>query len=69
MLGLCIVLLITEFMYAEDEFDEYQDISEELYVDIKTKNNILQTILKESEKKVLSNEDIKDIINPNTILL
>ena len=59
-----IMLLITEFMYAEDDLDEYQDNSEELY-----KSEIIQTILKESEKKDLSYEDIKDIINPHTILL
>ena len=62
MLGICIFLLINEFMYAED--DEYYSINEELY-----KSDIIQTILKESEKKELSYEDIKDIINPNTILL
>jgi len=64
MFGMYIMLLITEFMYAEDDLDEYQDNSEELY-----KSEIIQTILKESEKKDLSYEDIKDIINPHTILL
>ena len=64
MLGICIFLLINEVMYAEDDEYEYESINEELY-----KSDIIQTILKESEKKELSYEDIKDIINPNTILL
>ena len=59
-----IFLLINEVMYDEDDLDEYQDKS-----DIDTKSDIIDTILKESEKKELSNEDIKDIINLNTILL
>ena len=59
-----IFLLINEVMYDEDDLDEYQDKS-----DIDTKSDIIDTILKEYEKKELSNEDIKDIINLNTVLL
>jgi hypothetical protein len=51
-------------MYAEDDLDEYQDNSEELY-----KSDIIQTILKESEKKEISHEEINEIINPNFAVL
>ena len=69
MLGYFIVFLTIEYMFGEGEPDEFQATREELFEDIYDKNTIIQTILKESEKKDLSYEDIKDIINPHTILL
>jgi hypothetical protein len=69
MLGMCIFFLSIEYMFGEDELDEFQATRDELFEDIYDKNTIIQTILKESEKKEISHEEINEIINPNFALL
>ena len=72
MLGYFIVFLTIEYMFGEeepDEPDEFQATREELFEDIYDKNTIIQTILKESEKKEISHEEINEIINPNFAVL
>ena len=69
MLGYFIVFLTIEYMFGEEEPDEFQATREELFEDIYDKNTIIQTILKESEKKEISHEEINEIINPNFAVL
>ena len=72
MLGICIFLLTIEYLYGEDEqdeLDEFQATRDELFDDIYDKNTIIQNILKESEKKEISYEEINEIINPNFAIL
>jgi len=69
MLGYFIVFLTIEYMFGEGEPDEFQATREELFEDIYDKNTIIQTILKESEKKEISHEEINEIINPNFAVL
>lgn len=66
---MCIFLLTIEYLYGEDELDEFQATREELFDDIYDKNTIIQNILKESEKKEISYEEINEIINPNFAVL
>ena len=69
MLGFFILFAITEYMFGEEELDEYQATREELFDDIYDKNTIIQTIIKESEHKKLSREDVNDIMDPHKFMV
>ena len=66
---MCIFLLTIEYLYGEDELDEFQATREELFEDIYDKNTIIQTIIKESEHKKLSREDVNDIMDPHKFMV